>query len=404
MDLKKLLSGIAVVIDDAFTDASTDEDDGYEKTDGIFKIVDGIENEWDLPFYKSSKIPLKKTWPNLLQTASFVLLDWKLWKSGSDTLEEDGTKKNIEFLEQAKNYLVPVFIFTNESPEDVEDKLPTSIYDGDAREKNFIFIQRKNDLVSGDSLNLESIEEWIRHNASVYALKTWEQAFNSAKKGLFNSMYKRSPDWPRVFWKAYNDDGVDPSSSLTHLINDSLTGRMRINEFEAEILADSHSDVPSDDLRALIGETCLRPKESLPEDEIRCGDLFQLPQRKFLLNIRPDCDCIPRNGEADDIELYCIQGERMGDKELSKNYTKNLGRFPERDWETVTFSVYENKSVRFNFKKLRIVKFSELKAQRIGRLLHPYLTGIQQRFALYLQRQGLPRIPEAAIPSSERSV
>ena len=107
MDLKKLLSGIAVVIDDAFTDASTDDDDGYEKTDGIFKIVDGIENKWDLPFYKSSKMPLKKTWPNLLRAASFILLDWKLWKSGSAALEKEGTKKNIEFLEQAKNYLVP---------------------------------------------------------------------------------------------------------------------------------------------------------------------------------------------------------------------------------------------------------------------------------------------------------
>ena len=59
---------------------------------------------------------------------------------------------------------------------------------------------------------------------------------------------------------------------------------------------------------------------------------------------------------------------------------------------------HERRSVQFDFRKFRVQKFSELKDQRIGRLLHPYLTRIQQRFGLYLQRQGLPRIPEAAIP------
>ena len=402
MDLKKMLSGIAVVIDDAFTDASTNEDDGYEKTDGIFKIVDEIECEWNLPFYKTSKMPPDETWPNLLQSASFILLDWKLWKSGSSELEKAGIKKNIQFLEQAKNYLVPVFIFTNESPKDVENELPKSIYEDDAREKNFIFIQRKNDLMSGDSLDFKSIEEWIRHNASVYALKTWEQAFHSAKKDLFSSMYTRSPDWPRVFWKAYSDDGVDPSSSLTHLINDSLRGRMRTNEFEAEILAPHSSTGSMGDLRALIGETSVRPGKTLPEDEIRCGDLFQLSERKYLLNLRPDCDCIPRGGQiVDKVQLYCVEGKEMDDEELYEGY-KN-GHFEERVFESIAFAAYKGKSIKFTFKRLRPKRFKEIKEKRIGRLLHPYLTRIQQRFALYLQRQGLPRIPEEAILSPERS-
>lgn len=396
MDLKKLLSGIAVVIDDAFKDTASDQGGDDTRNDLIFAIVDGIEREWNLPFYKTSAMPSCDTWPNLLQTASFILLDWKLWNSGSSQLEEEGIKKNVKFLEQAKNYLVPVFIFTNESPEDVESELPASIYRDDEPERNFVFVRRKNDLMSGDRLNFEPIEEWIRNNASVYALKTWEQALHCAKIDLFGSMYKRSRDWPRVFWKAYCDDGVDPSSSLTHLINDSLRGRMQANTFENEILNAASTEISSEDLRALIAETSFRCNDTLPCEEIRCGDLFQATSGKFSLNIRPDCDCIPRNGTVDDVELYCVEGKIVRNSELRKSY-KN-GHFEERVWESLAFSIYQKKSVRFDFRKLSVIKFSALRNNRIGRLLHPYLTRIQQRYALYLQRQGLPRVPEGAIP------
>ena len=103
-------------------------------------------------------------------------------------------------------------------------------------------------------MNFSDIKKWVQRNASVYALKTWESAFHAAKRELFGSMYARSSEWPRVFWKAYEDDGVDPSSSLTHLINDNLRGRMRTSEFNEEILGAPHPEVPKDELRALICE------------------------------------------------------------------------------------------------------------------------------------------------------
>ena len=85
----------------------------------------------------------------------------------------------------------------------------------------------------------------------------------------------------------------------------------------------------------------------------------------------------------------------MSDTELHKTFT--MGHFSERIWETVAFSVHEGRSVRFDFRKLSMNEFSCLKGKRTGRLLHPYLTRIQQRFGLYLQRQGLPRIPDEAV-------
>ena len=387
MELKDLLSGIAVVIDDKI------EDDRNEDPDRILEIVNQLEQGRNLPFYKAIKIPPKDTWPNLLQAASFILLDWKLWPNSSSELE----KLNIEFIEQAKHYFVPVLIFTNEDPEDIKDKLPDDIYQEETAEKSFVFVQRKEELLHGGELGLSAIEQWMEKNASVYALKTWERVFHAAKKDLFSSMYARSPDWPKVFWKAYKDDDVDPSSSLTHLINDNLRGRMRTDAFEAEIIEAAPVEVPRDELRALIGEVSFRKQDTLPEDEVGCGDLFRLPKGKFLLNIRPECDCIARDKkDVGNVEMYCVEGKKISDGELHELYQK--GHFNERVWENIAFSIHERRSIRFDFRKLHVRKFSELKSQRIGRLLHPYLTRIQQRYALYLQRQGLPRIPEAAVP------
>ena len=396
MELKNLMSGIAVVIDDAIENAATDEEGKAGNQDTIVQIVERIGEEWNLPFYKVNELPPERTWANLLQAASFILLDWRLWPSGASQLKRDGIKKNIQFLEQAQDHFVPVFIFTNESLDDVKDALPQTIYRRDSPEESFVFIRRKASLLSDGSLDSRAIEEWIRGNASVYALKTWEQAFHDAKKELFSSMYARSPDWPKVFWKAYSDDSVDPSSSLTHLINDSLLGRMQTNAFDAEILATPPAEVPREDLQALIGETSFRPQGTLPGNEIRCGDLFKQSNGKFLLNLRPDCDCVPRHDQnIDRVKLYCVEGEEMNDKDIGEKYRN--GHFEERVWESIAFAACEGKSVRFGFNKLRVKRFAEIKNQRVGRLLHPYLTRIQQRYGLYLQRQGLPRIPEAAV-------
>ena len=398
MDLKDLMSGIAVVIDDQIGNADTIAANGdVEGDDPIIEIVSRFEREWNLPFYRTDRMPHKDTWPNLLQSASFILLDWKLWPNGASQPERAGIEENVRFLEQAKNYFVPVFIFTNESPEDVKDALPEEIYRNESQEKSFVFIQAKRELLSDDSLDLGAVERWMKGSASVYALKTWDRVFRDAKKDLFGSMYARSPDWPRVFWNAYEEDGVDPSFSLTQLINDSLRGRLCTTAFEAEILADRQSEssrVSMDDLRALICETTFQIAKS--GDQIRCGDLFQLSKEKFLLNLRPDCDCIPRNVSGpDEVDLYCIEGKKVSNSDLRRMY--HNGHLSERVNQSVVFAAFESASIRFKFNTLHVEKFKKLKEQRIGRLLHPYLTRIQQRYALFLQRQGLPRIPEAAI-------
>ena len=397
MDLKDILSGIGVVIDDALDpDMTTSTDDDPDR---IVHIVSLFERDWGIPFYKTGKMPPDDAWANLLDAASFILLDWKLWPDGApNELRRHGVRKNRQFVERAKAYSVPVFIFTNESPDAIKYQL-RHVYDDEALANSFIFIQRKTELVSNGTLDLNRVHSWVMGNASVYALTKWDQLFRTARRELFSAMYAGSPHWPRVFWRSYQEDGVDPGLALTEMINESLRGRMQFNAFDDDTpisLSAGSKEVSGSQLRTLIAATYFL--ETLPETHARCGDLFKR-KGKYLLNIRPDCDCIPRGDRtAGDVELYCIEGRKINEKRLRDKYYK--GQFSEHIGEAIVFAVIEGQSVWFSFRKLRLVTFGDLKDRRIGRLLHPYVTRIQQRYALFLQRQGLPRIPSEAVPTN----
>ena len=331
----------------------------------------------------------------MLEAASFVLLDWELWPTGTTELANAGIAENIEFLRQAREHVVPVFVFTNTSYEEVEERLPECIYDPESPARNFIFVRRKADVIKDGSIDFDAINSWIVGNPSVYALKTWHRVFKDAKKDLFGSLYAKSQDWPRVFWKTYVEDSVDPSSALTLMINDSLRGRMRLNAFEASVLNSGDPDVSAEEIRALISETSVASR--LSPDDVRCGDLFVKGTGSFLLNLRPDCDCIPRDGQRlDRVRLFCIEGSEVDPSTLEYH----RGQFLEAPYQAIVFAAVDGKCIQFDFKKLCVQRFGVLKERRVGRLLHPYLTRIQQRYAMYQQRQALPRIPEEAVPSA----
>ncbi len=394
MDIKNLMSGIAVVIDDAFGENSS-----AKRTDRIIRLVKDIETTWEMPFCKIHEIPSNEICKNLLKSASFILLDWKLWPSGAPDFEEAGIQANINFLEQAKDYFVPVFIFTNEDPEDIKNALlPSGLYDDQKPGKNFIFIRRKNSL-TGNKL-FTSVKKWINGNASVYTLKAWEQAFHEAKKNVFGSMYKRSSSWPRVFWSSYKEDGADPSFSLVTLINNNLLARMETDIFEKSVLGKRPYRIDGEDVRPVLEGASFIPQEKLPENNVKAGDLFKKSDSagNYLLNVRADCDCIPRQGKTiDSVELYCIEGKSMNPRQVKGSFLKKYGTFNEQVNQAILFGIHDGKTIQFNFGKLVPKKFHEVKNKRVGRITHPYITRIQQRYALYLQRQGLPRIPEEAI-------
>ena len=396
LDVKKLMSGIGVVIDDAF---GKDDDKG----DKIFSIVKKIRKEWETPLYEISKIPTSDySRESLLHSASFVLLDWQLWpEEAGEEAEKSGIEDNIEFLQKAKEYFVPVFIFTNTSKDDVIGKLE-KLYSEDNHDKNFIFIETK-EALSEENDFTKKISDWMKKNPSVYVLKTWEQVFYEAKRDLFSSMYDKSLDWPKVFWESYKGDNIDPNLSMINLINASLLGRIKVtnDEFDDELLIGCSQKVSKEELQSVIEGISFIQEDNLFKEEIKSGDLFKVNEGEYLLNIRPDCDCIPRNGDSiNSTDLYCLECKELTNEtrpKITDKYSKKFKNFTETIAESIQFPIDSGKTIRVDFKSLQIKKFSEIKSNRIGRLIHPYITRIQQRYALYLQRQGLPPIPKEAV-------
>ena len=105
-----------------------------------------------------------------------------------------------------------------------------------------------------------------------------------------------------------------------------------------------------------------------------------------------------REGESEDeIELYLIKGRKISADTLKKIYDEEYKvdtGFTPKVTNAFVFLLEGNDIIKFSFKKLSILKFSEMKTYRICRLLSPYITRIQQRFASFIGRVGDIRLPE----------
>ena len=415
MNLDKLMSGVGIVIDDALNPEKKDENDL------IWQITKQID-EKHIPYCSFYEIPDEKVVENF-KDINFVLLDWKLDSeidsdlkemgvTGGSQLSESYIEDNIDFLRNLKkNCFAPVFIFSSLSTDQITKRLKKeNLYDN--TKPNFIFVKQKNDLITQDKKTptlFNEIENWLKENSSIYVLKEWEIKFRQAKNQLFWSFYEINPAWPNVIWNAYKKDSVDMSNELGGLITKNLNARMSRFSFDEEILKIANPAIKKEDIKKVLeGEKYIKA-DLLSDDEINTGDIFKIKKDKYSLNIRPACDCIPNrnksNASIDEVMLYCIPGSKITNRKTEDKYNSTYGNFPglESDSNAIVFCIDDQKTIDFRFKNLQLIKFSELKAKRIGRLLPPYITLIQQRYALYLQRQGLPRIPDEAVKESDLS-
>ena len=237
------------------------------------------------------------------QNLSFVLLDWRLIKlellaanlaegvAVPAGLEAENITGNIEFIKQLhKVCYCPVFIFTNEDPENIIDKLVLENVYLSNRPSN-ILIKPKSSLKENGSLK-RAVEKWIKTNPSVYVLKEWEREYQQCKNRLFFEFQQMSPVWPQVMWKCFDKDGGNKSLELGELISGNLRTRMKPFEFKEDLLKGNSANVTPAELRKVLEGTLFIKKESLHQTEIAPGDLFY-EKSKYYLNIRASCDLMP---------------------------------------------------------------------------------------------------------------
>lgn len=398
MNICDLFSGVAVVIDDEIFNADAK----------IAQIVSQLE-EKNVPVLKYKSIPCQASLEHL-RNISFVLLDWRLIKSNITTsdisdgvtlpaeLEKYDANSNVEFI-KALNAVCfcPIFIFTNESVDEIITILKTAeIYS--TEHPNTILIKSKADIVGENGLFL-SVEEWLTETPSIYVLKEWEKEYQKSKCKLFSDMQKISSWWPCLLWKNYEEDGAIQSLELGELITLNLHTRMAPFNFDGDLLNKDVSSIPPKEVQEVLeGERFLK---ELHCDNIGTGDIFlkynsNNNQPYYYLNIRAQCDLV-REDKIGDTQLYCIKGTEID----WSSFDSSFGLFPEKTCNAIVSFINGGKIIEFKFRKLYIEKWKDLKDNRIGRLLSPHINRIQQKYSLYMQRQGVSRIPCGAFEIKE---
>jgi len=374
-DIEQLFSGIGVVIDDEI------------KTDGssIKKVVSSFK-ENHIPCLLYEKLPLDEE-IQAFHSISFILLDWK-WNV--DAPDEVLLGDNVEFIEKVhKVSFVPIFIFTNEEPSSVIELLQSKGIYSD-KKNNLIFVKNKEDIETSDKL-FTAIEEWVKQTLPVYIIKEWDNKKRIASTELFQRLYKINPCWVDIFIRTSEKDGVNSAYELNELLFENLHSQMQLINLTDLPSHDSGMRYNANEIRDIMQGQRILPKENLLPEMIFTGDIYY-ESGEYYINVRPQCDCIPRDGVSlDDIALYLIKGE---EKQISQcNYSRKNGNFADIETRVTIFPI-DHKAIQFGLGEFSVKRFSDMKEKRIGRLLPPFITKLVQKYALYMQRQALPRIPE----------
>jgi hypothetical protein len=389
-DILELFKGVGVIIDDALNPQNYEAN----KSDIIRKIKSSFEKK-NIPLLTYWKLPNKEVFH--FHSISFILLDWDLHGLGR-SLPQSAIDDNIEFIKQINDVcFAPIFIFSNESKEYIESKLTEGdLYN--SSKSNHIFVESKSSLRTSKDL-FGKIEEWLKQTPSIYVLKEWEESLSIAKHSLFWDFYKISPNWVKVFHDTTTKDKTSLSYEMSELLFENLKTRCIPVEFDNDIVSNQNPDIAisSNEIKQVLEGQRFRKKEKTSDNMIFTGDIF-FKDDKYYINVRSQCDCIPREERQtiNDVNLYLIEGEEKSD--LSKlNFNKKTGTFNDTEIRFTIFPINQNKAIQFDLGKFSVLTYNELRENRIGTLLPPFITKLVQKYALYMKRQGLPRIPEEAL-------
>ena len=430
MEVEKLFNGIAVIVDNEIE----------KKTSEIYKIKELIEAK-NIPVAVFAEIPQLDVIPSLA-CASFIILDWD-YKNGElevendervtipGALSENEEERLIMFIKKLlSDVFVPVFIFTAKQPDTVIDSLKEASLWADEK-TNRIFVKQKTDVDTEEEL-FSAITEWVKKMPSVYVLKEWERVLRETQNAMFNDFYSYSPNWAQIIWNMLKDDSIENQQEFGDFVTRSLQNRIQNYSFdEAAIQSDTPPNI--DELRKVVeGERYL----SYVEQPVQAytGDLFK-DGSKYYLNIRAQCSL----AREEDPALYCICGKKLKNsdivsedirlttekelvfsakkhfsldemceicqdvtklEEFNRNFNKHRnsiffrkGTILERDDKVIIGCVAGEQAIQFDM-NLVVLSFSAMKDKRVGRILPPYITKIQQKCAVNMVREGVPPLPK----------
>lgn len=386
MNLEELFTGIGIVIDDNVNASDSD--------DRIVKIVRYLEEECHIPLVKYEDVPDIDILIHC-RSINFILVDWSLLNLSigvnSAELEKESHERILNFLKevQTKSF-APVFLFSNEDISSIQSQVKR------VAGRLPILFKSKSEIVDSNNKVLfwEALEEWFNAKSSVYVQKKWNASFEKARVDFMLSLNRNNQHWPKVICQSAKSDSTNPSVEINNIIIQNLLSRMDPIEFDIDQIERDTNVVTPQDLVPILESQRFCPVEHISGDHTT-GDFYEKDD-KFWINIRPACDCVPRDNF--DGLLYLLECVPHG---KTKGFEKDYGNHSEKDNEVIIGPLFRNRYFSVQLKKLKICNVSEFTKFRKGRIQHPFITRIVQKFGLYIQRQGLPRIPLEAIYSQK---
>ena len=386
-----LMVGVGVIVDDKVN--STD------KTDGIVRIRELlVEKKIPLTVFE---MPPASEVVRHFSNISFVILDWEYFEGVSG--DKVTAEVIIDFLRDLKSACFsPVFLLSHLDVDGIKRILTeNNLYSADGDGSNWIFVHSKADLVSDNGARLtQVIQEWLRETSSIYVLKQWQRALSVATRDMFWDFQNIDSRWPTVLWKSFKADGVNPSAEMQALLMRNVEARLAKDDFDENIVSRRRPEATQESIRKVIEAERFLPQSRLIADVPVTGDLFKQDSAgaiTYHLNIRAQCDLLR---EADAI-LYCIEGKIIDDATVAENFNRGKEQFNDLATGIIIAVLDCGKTIKFDFKNLVTCSWQDMKAARVGRLLPPYITNIQQRYAHYMHRQAIPRTPACIIPIAE---
>lgn len=395
---KELYKGIAIIIDD-----------GIKKEKAIDQIIAKIK-EAGIPICEIDNLDfVEKSIENFV-SINFIIIDWNMFENfplerGATIppqLREEIHKHVIEIIKKLKDIcFAPIFIFTEENQRDIEDQIIPKLIDEKLyfkeEGKNFIYVRNKKDLLENNKL-FEDIVDWIKKNPSVYVLKSWEKEFLQAQNIVFWNLYNKTPSWPKILWKCFEDEKENPDSCINDVIFRLIMANIFSLNVDRDIIIQSKGSPIINEIKELIKGTMYINGEIMGNKlyGLKPGDIFKL-KGKYYLNIRPECDTVEKRIPSWK-DAYCIVGQTFSSGQRKKlieegQYSEYCG-FVEKIGSCFLFMLDNHDIVNFNFQKIEKIEITnEIIKKRLCRLLSPYITRVQQRFSSYIGRIGTLRLP-----------
>lgn len=447
MNTQELFKGVAVIIDNDIERVDTE----------IHQIRQSLASE-NIPIVTYPDIPDIAVIKSLSQ-ASFLVMDWEFVEDEMDSpinddplsdervrmqpqIKEEMKKRRNDFLKEVLSQLfIPVFIFTHLEEANIQTELSSEslwYYD----RPNRILIKQKSDVINAEGL-FQAISDWLKEVPSVYCLKEWERIINSTKNKMFLEFYQYSPSWAKVVWRLLHEDGAEmqeiseTQAQFGDFLSRNLINRTESFSFDPTSITDTR-DVIGDELQRVIeGERYIAyPANPI---SISCtGDLYKW-SGKYYLNIRAQCDLLRKT--PDKFKVYLIKGTSLRDKDLVTEHLKvtegkvfmfgkddsisldqlsedccdpkkldvinqkfikhrgmpllHFGTVLSKQSEVIITCIGGQKAIKFTLDIDLVESFAEHQAKRIGRILPPYITYIQELVSHRIVRQGtMPTPPE----------